>query len=279
MKARQILSAFLLGGALAHAVRGEAVTKTSLHLVDDRRQPVHASLEVCFQIGTRNDCSTLSTGGPVELPADWTDVRVEGPEHGPVAAKRGDLKPGPDGLPVLMVPRKADLQVVAEAKERITVSLYRQDDPTFRSPSFRSEAQGGSSIKIPAGDHLVSLLVPGRAPDLHLLSAPPASRQRVSYSPRSGWSFAARALSAKERTPVSGARVRLQASEGLGAPQTEGSFEALTGKPGLAVVSGIPYALGRAVVEHPAFIRGRQEGISATPGSWPAGASSRARTA
>ncbi|HEY4593277.1 MAG TPA: hypothetical protein VIJ61_12765, partial [Thermoanaerobaculia bacterium] len=187
MKARQLLSAFLLGGALACAAQGEAFPKPSLRLVDDRGQPIDASLDVCFQVGTRNDCSALSAGGPVELPADWAGVRVEGPEHGPVSAKRGDLKPGPDGLPVLRVPRKADLQVVAEAKERITVSLYPQNDPTFRSPSFRSEAQGGSSIKIPAGDHLVSLLAPGRAPDLHLLSASPASRQRVSYSPRSGW--------------------------------------------------------------------------------------------
>jgi hypothetical protein len=268
MKARGILSAFLLGGALACAAHGEVVTKPSLRLVDDRRQPIRASLEVCFQIGTRNDCSALSTGGPVELPTDWTGVRVEGPEHGPVSIKRADLKPGPDGLPVLMVPRKAELQVVAEAKERITVSLYPQDDPTFRSPLFRSEAQGGKSIKIPAGDHLVSLLAPGWAPDLHLLSAPPASRQRVSCSPRSGWSFVARALSARERTPVSGARVRLQASEGLGAPQAQRGFEVLTGKPGLAVVSGIPYALGRAVVEHPGFIRGHQEGISATPGTF-----------
>src|ERR1700760_4607850 len=146
MKAMHLLSALLLGGALAYAARGEAITKPSLRLVDDRGQPIHASLEVCFQIGTRNDCSTLSTGGPVELPADWAGVRVEGPEHGPVSMKRGDLKPGLDGLAVLLVPRKADLQVVAEAKERITVSLYPQDDPTFRSPSFRSEAQGGKSI-------------------------------------------------------------------------------------------------------------------------------------
>jgi hypothetical protein len=89
MQARQLLSAFLLGEALTGAARGEALTKPSLRLVDDRRQPIHASLEVCFQVGTRNDCSTLSAGGPVALPADWTGVRVEGPEHGPVSVRRG----------------------------------------------------------------------------------------------------------------------------------------------------------------------------------------------
>lgn len=268
MKARQLLSAFLLGGAFACAAQGEAPAKSALRLIDDRRQPIASSLEVCFQVGTRSDCSALAAGGSVELPADWAGVRVEGPEHGPVSAKRRDLKPGPDGLPVLMVPRKADLQVVGEAKERITVSLYPQDDPTFRSPSFRGEVQGGKSIRIPAGDHLVSLLAPGRAPDLHLLSAPPASRRRISYSPRSGWSFAARALSAKERIPVSEGKVRLQASEGFGASKAPGSFETTTGKAGLAVVSGIPYPLASAAVEHPGFIRGHQEGISATPGTF-----------
>jgi Carboxypeptidase regulatory-like domain len=268
VKARQLLSVFLLGAALVCAARGEALKRSSLRLVDDRRQPIASSLEACFQVGTRSDCTSLPAGGWVELPADWTGVRIEGPEHGPISAKPGDLKPGPDGLPFLRIPRKAELQVAAAAKERITVSLYPRDDPTFRSPSFRREVRGGESIKIPAGDHLVSLLAPGRAPDLHLLSAPPASRQAVSYSPRSGWSFVARALSAKERTPVSGARLRLRASEGFGAPRAQGGFEMLTGKAGVAVVSGISYPLAGAAVEHPSFIRGHQEGISATPGTF-----------
>jgi hypothetical protein len=259
------LGLVLLGWlALVGLAQGETRT---LQLIDDRQQPITASLEICFQVGIRNECST-STGGPVKVPMRWDGVRVEGPDHGPVSARHGDLKSTPAGLPVLVVPRKADLQVVADANERITVSLYAQDDPSFRSAAFRVEVQGRKSIKIPSGDHLVSLATPGRAPDLHLLSAPPASQQRVSYSPRSGWSFAARTLSAKERTPVSGAKVELQAAEGFGGPRRKEGFETLTGKSGLAVFSGVSQALARATVEHPSFIRNHQEGISATPGTF-----------
>ena len=212
--ARRFLSIVFLVIAFG---RGAALAKP-LRFIDDRQQPITSSLEICFQVGTRNDCSTRPKGEPVDIPAEWAGVRVEGPDHGPVSAKWVDLKPGPDGLPVLVVPRKAVLQVVADAKERIAVSLYAQDDPTFRSPSFRIEVQGGKSVRIPAGDHLISLLTQGRAPDLHLLSALPASQQHVPYSLRSGWSFVARTLSEKERTPVSSAKVKLQAAEGFGGP-------------------------------------------------------------
>ena len=56
----------------------------------------------------------------------------------------------------------------------------------------------------------------------------------------------------------------MRASEG----RAPGSFETVTGKAGLAVISGIPYPLASATVEHPDFIRGQQEGISATPGTF-----------
>jgi hypothetical protein len=247
--------------------QGEAWA-ASLRFVDDRRQPITANLEICFQVGTRTDCSANLTRGAVEMPAEWAGVRVEGPDHGPIAVKRGDLKAGPEGLPVLLVPRKADLQIAADTKERVAVSLYAQDDPTFRSPRFRVEVQGGKFIKIPAGDHLASLLMPGRAPDLHLLSAPPASKQRISYTPRSGWSFVARCLSGKERAPVAGAQVRLQGAEGFSASAIKTGFETLSSKLGLAVFSGIPHPLARATVEHPSFIRNHQEGISASPGAF-----------
>ena len=123
MKGRPLLSAFLLGAALASVAQGEALAKAALRLVDDRRQPIHSSLEVCFQVGTRSVCSALPTGGSIEPPADWASVRVEGPEHGPVSAMRGNLKPGPEGPPVLLVPRKADLEVVTGGKDDHRLAL------------------------------------------------------------------------------------------------------------------------------------------------------------
>src|SRR6478609_4059002 len=153
-----------------------AAKPRSLRLVDDRGKVITGELEVCFQIGTRSDC-VPGRGTPVPVPPELLSLRVEGPDHGPVSVRRQDLKLQPDGGLVLTVPRKALLQIGASPKERLVLSLYGQDDPAFRVPSFRREVQGGSAIKVPAGDHLVSLAASGLAPDLHLLSARPGGSE------------------------------------------------------------------------------------------------------
>lgn len=129
-------------------------------------------------------------------------------------ARRLDLK-AQDGVAVLTVPRKAEVEIQAKPGEKVAVSLYRLDDPTFRTPVFRREVQGGQSLKVPAGEHLASLAAAGLAPDLKLLSAAPASRQRLAFVARPGWSLVLRALAKESGKAVPGAAARLQGLQGM----------------------------------------------------------------
>jgi hypothetical protein len=119
-------------------------------------------------------------------------------------------------------------------------------------------------VKVPAGDHLVSLLASGRAPDLHLLSAPPGGSERLVYHPRSGWSLVVRAQS--EGTPVQGAAVDVSGMEGFSGGG--GKERQLSEKSGLTLFSGLSYLLASAHVEHPRFVPHQEEGISASPGTF-----------
>jgi hypothetical protein len=242
-----------------------AAKSWSLRLVDDRGKAIDGELEACFQIGIRSDCVS-SRGASIPVPPEFVSVRVEGPDHGPISMRRQDLKTQPGGDLILTVPRKVLLQIGTSPKEHLVVSLYSQDDPTFRAPSFRREVQGGSAIKVPAGDHLISLAAAGRAPDLHLLSARPGGSERLLYSPRPGWSLAVRCRAEKQDAPVRGAQVDLGAAEGFSArAQTE---RRISGKSGLALFSGVSYLLASAHVEHPRFVPHQEEGISASPGTF-----------
>lgn len=255
----------LLSAAIALASLPVTAQPVSLQLVDDRGKAIAGPLDVCFQIGTRSDC-VLGQGGPVPVPPGAMSVRIEGPDHGPVSARRGDLKKRPDGGLLAVVPRKALLQIAGSPEGHLSVSLYDQDDPSFRAPAFRKEARVGFSLKIPAGDHLVSLVAGGRAPDLHLLSAKPGGTERLVYRPRSGWSLVVRCRAEKDRAPVQGARVDLGAMAGY-SPRGQTERELSTWK-GLALFSGLPFLLASARVDHPSFVPRQEEGISASPGTF-----------
>ena len=265
MNVKLRLASALLATAITMIPLPAAAKPVSLRLIDDRGKAIAGPLDVCFQIGTRNDC-IAGRGEPVQVPPEAVSVRVEGPDHGPVSARRQDLKGERDGGLLLVVPRKALLQVGGSPEERLTVSLYRQDDPSFRLPAFRSEVRGGSSLKIPAGDHLVSLTASGRAPDLHLLSARPGGGERLVYRPRSGWSLVVRCREEKNGAPVPGARVDLEAMEGY-SPRGHADPR-VSVQSGLALFSGLPFLLASARVDHPRFVPHQEEGISASPGTF-----------
>lgn len=253
--------AWMLSAASLHA---EAAPL--LHLVDDRGQPITAGLEVCFQIGTRSECTPSREGAPVAIPSELDAVRVEGEDHGPVSARRSEIARS-DGPAILAVPRKARLDIAAPTEEKIRISIYSQDDPTFRTPSFRGEAHGGSFLKIPAGRHLVSLTAGDKAPDLHLLTAEPGGRHRLAWTSRPGWSLVLRFRSGEDAAPVEKAVVRLEGSEGFSAPGQR-TLHATSISGGLALVSGVSHALASAFTDHPVFVPSREEGLSASPGTF-----------
>lgn len=166
----------LLSAAIALGPVQAAAKSVSLQLVDDRGKVIAEDLEVCFQMGTRSDCAP-ARGARIEVPPELVSVRIEGPDHGPISVLRQNLKKEPNGELLVAVPRKVLLQIAGSPEDHLSVSLYGQNDPTFRTPSFQGEVRRGSSLKVPAGDHLVSLTAAGRAPDLHLLSAKPGGSE------------------------------------------------------------------------------------------------------
>jgi len=264
MSTRWIVSTLL--SATVALVPAHATTKSrSLQLVDDRGKGIAGEMEICYQIGTRSDCASWR-GAPIEVPPEFLSVRVEGPDHGPVSVSLQNFKKEPTGDLLLTVPRKALLQVVGNPEDSLTVSLYPQDDPDFRTPAFRGAVRGGSALKVPSGVYLVSLAASGRAPDLQLLSAKPGSSGQLVYHSRSGWSLLVRCRTEKEGVPVQGAQVDLGAMEGFSkGTQKE---RQVSGHNGLALFTGIPHLLASAIVEHPRFVSHREEGISASPGTF-----------
>lgn len=251
---------------LLSAALPEEPDRLVLQLVDDRGEAMAAGIEACFQIETRMDCSPVARG-TVEMPAEAVSVRVEGPGHGPATARKNELKTGPAGRASLVVPRKAFLEISPAPPGPLTLSFYRQDDSTFRSPFFRTRMSPGDTIRIPAGDHLVSLAGSGHAPDLHLLSAAPAARHKLDFRQRPGWSLVMRVLADRDGAPVTEANLEIRGTEGF-ATADSAPRQARSGKRGLALVSGLQHALASATVESPGFARRREEGLSATPGTF-----------
>lgn len=260
MRVPGILLAALFAGSAAFAeVR-------ALRFQDDQGLPIQSDLQVCFVLGTRSDCRPVVHAELAAVPADFTSFRVEGPDHGPLSVMRSELKPDAQGLAIFKVLRKAELQILGRQERRLALSLYSQDDASFRAPVFRMEVQA-DALKIPAGDHLVSLSLAGRAPDLHLLSAPPGSRKSLTYSARDGWSLLLRCRSAKSRQDLAGARIELTGAEGFGAPGAP-PVRATSAARGLALVSGIRHTLAEATVEASGLLPRRMSGLSASPGTF-----------
>lgn len=265
MAVRRIGLVLAMTTATAFASIAAAADTGSLRFVDDRGQPIAGELDVCFQVGTRSQC-VAARGTPIRVPPEFVSVRAEGLDHGPVSAPRQELQRESKGDLVLALPRKALLRISASPSQRLTVSFYGQDDPSFRTPTFRSQVQGGSSIKVPAGDHLVSMTAPGWAPDLRLLSAKPGASERLAYRSRPGWSLVVRCRAEKDGAPVQGARIEVGSLEGF-LPLSQQQRQ-LSGKRGLALFSGLSHLLASARVNHVRFVPHREEGISASPGTF-----------
>lgn len=250
----------LLATAEAHA--GPA----RLRFVDDLGAAITSDLQVCFQIETRLDCSSPGNS-PADVPSGAVSVRVEGPGHGPVSVRREALDAGPDAAAVLKVPRKAFLDVAARPGLRLAVSLYPLNDATFRTPSFRIETAGPEGVRIPAGDHVISLAAPGRAPDLHLLSLAPAERRKLAFREREGWSLVLRSVAARDGAPLEGTTVEVRGTEGFSAPGSNPRTE-VAGRGGIALLGGLAHPLASATLEHAGYARRRAEGLSASPGTF-----------
>jgi hypothetical protein len=258
----RLFPVLLLLAAAAEAQSGPP----QLRLVDDLGAAITSDLQICFQVETKLDCASSSTAR-MDIPSKAASVRVEGPGHGPVSVRREALAAGPDGVAILKIPRKAFLDVAVPPGLRLAVSLYPQNDATFRAPSFRIETKGAEAVRIPSGDHVVSLTAPGRAPDLHLLSAVPAERRKLQYRERAGWSLVLRSVTAKDGAPLEGTKVEIRGTEGFSASGV-GPRREVAGRGGITLLTGLTHSLASAILEHVGYARRRAEGLSASPGTF-----------
>lgn len=234
-----------------------------LSFVDDRGTSIEAGLTVCFQIDLRNDCTTV-TGDSVALPEAFQSVRVEGAEHGPVSIPKGELERDKRGRTTLPVPRKGRL-AVASGSWPLTLSFYPRQDDAFRKPFFRTTLKNGEFVLVPAGDFVASLSEPGHAPDLHLLSIPPATRVKARYVRRDGWTLLLRGYDALDRQPVADASVALRTAEGFG---PAGERTVRTTRDGFAILAGLGVSLASATFNHPSYVPQVLYALTATPGTF-----------
>ncbi len=243
----------------------------SLLFQDDLGKPVTSDLQVCSLLGTRSDCRAVNpaaAGRLTDLPADLASLRIEGPDHGPLTVKRSDLKPDAEGKALVTIPRKAELQIRNHEKRQIALSLYSQEDASFRLPVFRRDIRSSGWLKVPAGDHLASLSVEGLAPDLHLLSLPPGSRKSLTYTAREGWSLVLRCRSEKDQQLLREARAEVEGSVGYGSPGGGAPLSGATAAKGLALISGIRHALADVSVEASGLLPRKVSGLSSSPGTF-----------
>jgi len=231
---------------------------TVLTLIDDRGEALTGVLTVCTTVGLVQRCADREVvDGTVTVPS-FDSLRLEGPEHGPANL----LRSSSDGR--LQVPRKAAV-VISRPADRLTLSAYRADDPTFRRPALRVEVTGSDAVRIPAGSWLLSLVEAGGAPDLHPIEATPGEQVALRYRRRNGWSMLLRTVASATGRPVSDASIELRPAPGYGDASPRRSR---SNRDGLAVFSGLRAALAEAVVEHAAFLPGSAAALSATEGSF-----------
>ena len=260
MPALAILWLLLAGLTPGAALIGPSAT---LSFIDDRGTSIEGELTVCFQIELRNDCTTV-TGGSVKLPDSFQSVRVEGVEHGPVSTPRGGLESDRRSHATLRVPRKGKLEVTSGSWP-LTLSLYPRQDDTFRKPFFRTTLKNAEPMLVPAGDFVASLSEAGHAPDLHLLSIPPATRVKASYVRREGWTLLLRCYDTLDQRPVMDARAVLRAAEGFG---PAGERTVRTTRDGFAVLAGLGASLASVTFSHPSYVPQVLYALTATPGTF-----------
>jgi len=271
----------LLGGICP--TLGSASTAPEIRFVDDRGRDVDQPLELCWLEGLERGCVEVPAGETHPLPERFDVLTVEGPRHGPVKRRRGDLTREDERGPFrLRVPRKARLHLRGLPEEApVSLSLYAAADPVFRQPLDRARASSEGHW-IPAGELVVSLAAPGAAPDLHLVRAAPAEKLTLRYRRRAGWSLLLRAWDRRSKEAVAGARVTLETTPGYGeSPPDAGDpreekgpkkgldvSAATTDGTGLALFSGLESPLVDAHISHPGFLDTRIPALSAAPGTF-----------
>jgi hypothetical protein len=259
-----------LAAVIVSAAGAGAAPAPVFHLVDDQGHPVSGPVEVCFRVELRTDCRRVSAGEDVRPPTEFYSVRIEGEDYGPVDLPREALPAPAKGSLRLAIPRKALLRIDGRAagQQPLTVSLYRPQSPDFREPAVRILLKPGQEeVKVPAGEHIVSLALPGNAPDLQQLSAQPGGRHLITYHPHRGWSLVARVRSAATFQPVPGAHVVI--AEAVGYGQAENLLaKSDSGPGGLVLVSGIEANMARLDVRHDRFILAEVSVLTASPGSF-----------
>lgn len=258
-------SAALLTALLALPASAVAV---DLAFVDDRGEPVAEPLEVCTVAGLDTSCDRVEPGETVR--GDGFDsLSVEGATHGPTRIERQALVRDDGGRLVVVVPRKAAivLRALPPAGEAVALTLYDAGSPDFRRPAHRVARVDTDRVLVPAGEFVLSLSTQGRAPDLHHVVLPPAGERQVAYAARDGWSAVLRAVTGPAASPVAGAEVEIYPASGYGSDSSRPP-QATTGKRGLALFSGLPYALAEARVRHPDLLETTAPGLVATPGSF-----------
>lgn len=233
---RILLACFLLAG-LTPSARAAAQT---LRLADDRGQAISEALSVCFLVGTASQCADVKPGETVPLPPSFASVRAEGAHHGPVSARPRDLT-AEGGQQVLRVPRKALLRVDHLPADPLTLSAFRPRAESFRNPIFYGVV-GAGGVEIPAGDLVLALSVPGKAPDLQRLTSAPGAQVSVSYRSRPGWSLL---LRCKE---TAGSPVP-EATVSLGAQSTTTGADGLALLPGLQAVESVKVRHARYIAQ------------------------------
>lgn len=158
------------------------------------------------------------------------------------------------------------LQIGKLPTEPLTVSVYDSRAKALEKPVVTVQAVGPESLKVPAGEILVSLAANGHAPDLHLLTTRPGEVARIEYTPRTGWSLVVRCRGAKDQRPLASALVSLESVQGYGRPN-QPAGEKKTGADGLALFLGLAGRTMDAAVQHSDNVPRKVQGLSAAPGA------------
>jgi 5-hydroxyisourate hydrolase-like protein (transthyretin family) len=246
-----------------------AAEPATLWVVDDLGAPVTSPLEICWVDGLDRRCFELPPGERAPVPERFDFVTAEGARHGPARQPRRQLQHKQGEQFLLVVPRKALLQIRDLGEGPVMLSLYDANSPTFRHPIWRrrliEREVAGEGLLIPAGRLLLSLTATGAAPDLHLLQPGPGDTVRIDHRRRSGWSVVLRTTARSSGTPAAGAKIQLQPMPGYGGTE---SWQLRTDTAGLAVASGISSPLLQGRIEHPDYVPRDLAGLTASPGSF-----------
>lgn len=261
----RIVPAWHLGVFLGLMASPTVAAPLRLRLLDDRGTPIEASVKVCLHRGLDTVCVEKL---PYEVPAsmqDFDSLTAEGPEHGPIHVRRGDLVNTEAGDTSVRISRKAFLTVKGLPSDPISLSLYSGDDSTFRKPAFRFENVKAPGLWIPAQRFVLALSDGRNAPDLQLLTAKPGGKSSVVYHRQPGWSLLFRSLGTT-RAPVKGATAILLSAA---APGNERELRKTTSdSDGLGVLTGVTQPFATLSISGAGYLKSATPGLTAGRGTF-----------